>query len=258
MTAAQYGTRGGGIEVGEYIVFDRVLTDAERRRTEAYLLRKWKGEAYPRAAARTLGVLAFAEGVVPEIENEGATALDEIVTTSTTLRFSGSGTVTLTRPLPACVTSVDAGAVTLVQPTSSVAENLIGAHAVLHLDASRPDTMTFDAADPTHVLESRDADGGDFVAVKSHLADNLPQLADATINGQSKKAVCLFDWCQTASGANAASYQPPTGSATGFDLRRKTAAAWTVNGGFDAQEFFVAMADYASLSGTATRSRCVS
>ena len=247
-----YDTRGGGIEVCEYIVFDRILTDAERRQTEAYLLKKWKNAAHPRTAAKKVGTLAFANGVTPEVENAGETAIGEIVTTSDTLKLTGSGTVTLTRPLPPCVTKIDAGAVKLVQPTTSVAMNIIGNKCVLNLDASRADTMTFDLADPTRVLEWRDANGGDYVAVKSHLASNTPQLTDVLINGQPKKSICLFDWCLTPAGKSYSDYQAPTNLATGFDLRKKTAASWSATGGFDAQEFFVVMADYDSANKKAT------
>ena len=37
----------GNVEIGELILFDRPLSRAERRDTEAYLMRKWLGKSHP-------------------------------------------------------------------------------------------------------------------------------------------------------------------------------------------------------------------
>lgn len=241
-----YDTRGGGIEVGEYIVFDRILTDAERRQTEAYLLKKWKNAAHPRTAARKVGTLAFANGVTPEIGNEGETVIDEIVTTSDTLKLTGSGTVTLTKPLPTCVTKIDAGAVKLVLPTVTVAEQLIREKSIVSFDASATDTMTFDPDAPDRILEWRDANGKTaYRARNSIYAANKPQLADVTINGKARKAVNLFEFCVTDKADWKDGYASSTNQATAFEIVRAD-GSWAKGGVFKMREVHVVMADHDS------------
>lgn len=45
-TKYSHGNRLGGPIIGEILCYDRMVTDAERRRIEAYLLNKWKGIAF--------------------------------------------------------------------------------------------------------------------------------------------------------------------------------------------------------------------
>jgi hypothetical protein len=54
---------GGGIQVGEFIYYDRPLSDFEGRQTEAYLLRKWKNMAHPDEGEDFSGSIVFGAGV---------------------------------------------------------------------------------------------------------------------------------------------------------------------------------------------------
>ena len=95
----------GGAKIGEVLYYDRLLTDQERRDTEAYLFRKWKGTATPQDA--------MAAEPQPSLELP-ATGADTELGTDTPyspevisgllgprLRFTGSGTFVCTNALTA-------------------------------------------------------------------------------------------------------------------------------------------------------------
>lgn len=54
---------GGGIQVGEFIMYDRPLGDFEGRQTEAYLLKKWKNMSHPDESEDFSGSIVFGAGV---------------------------------------------------------------------------------------------------------------------------------------------------------------------------------------------------
>ena len=95
----------GGAKIGEVLYYDRLLTDQERRDTEAYLFRKWKGTATPQDTV--------AAGPLPSL-GLPATGADTELGTDTPynpefisgllgphLRFTGSGTFTCANALTA-------------------------------------------------------------------------------------------------------------------------------------------------------------
>lgn len=95
----------GGAKIGEVLYYDRLLTDQERRDTEAYLFRKWKGTATPQDAVSA--------GALPSL-GLPATGADTELGTDTPynpefisgllgphLRFTGSGTFVCTNALTA-------------------------------------------------------------------------------------------------------------------------------------------------------------
>ncbi|MDO4366610.1 MAG: hypothetical protein Q4D70_07420, partial [bacterium] len=95
----------GGAKIGEVLYYDRLLTDQERRDTEAYLFRKWKGTATPQDTV--------AAGPLPSL-GLPATGADTELGTDTPynpefisgllgprLRFTGSGTFVCTNALTA-------------------------------------------------------------------------------------------------------------------------------------------------------------
>lgn len=95
----------GGAKIGEVLYYDRLLTDQERRDTEAYLFRKWKGTATPQDAV--------ADGPLPSLvlpATGGDTELGadapynpEFISglLGPRLRFTGSGTFTCANALTA-------------------------------------------------------------------------------------------------------------------------------------------------------------
>ena len=75
------GTAGVGmLEIGEYIVYERRLTDAERRDTVAYLMEKWTGAKSPEAEGRLhVGTLSFADGVDPVLESDDNATIAAVI-----------------------------------------------------------------------------------------------------------------------------------------------------------------------------------
>ena len=235
-------SRSGGMKVAEIVLYNRILSGEERRRTQAYLLKRWKNANHPCTERKHMREVAFDDGVQPEIEVNSDIVVDGI-RGSGTLRLAGSGSLTLNSPLPDTITGVDAGKArfsTVLDPAE-----IIRTKAILDLDASRTDSMEFDTVDQTRIVEWRDANGGAYAAYNAALATNMPQLVDVTINGAPKKSVCLFDMCVTGKGTSYTNYQAPTNLATGFDIRA-VSGSWNGDGAFNAQEFFVVMADYNS------------
>lgn len=95
----------GGAKIGEVLYYDRLLTDQERRDTEAYLFRKWKGTATPQdaMAAEPQPSLALpATGADTELGADTPYSPEFISgLLGPRLRFAGSGTFVCTNALTA-------------------------------------------------------------------------------------------------------------------------------------------------------------
>lgn len=70
----------GDTRLGEFIAYNRRLTDAERRQTIAYLMKKWKGEGtlFTKPAGKIAKMSFTAENPAPRIEADIDTAIDEV------------------------------------------------------------------------------------------------------------------------------------------------------------------------------------
>ena len=71
-------TGAGRLDIGEYLVYDRRLTDAERRDTIAYLTRKWNGTESADSSSPRLGSLSFANGVEPVLASDDDIVVNEV------------------------------------------------------------------------------------------------------------------------------------------------------------------------------------
>lgn len=95
----------GGAKIGEVLYYDRLLTDQERRDTEAYLFRKWKDTATPQdaMAAEPQPSLALpATGADTELGADTPYSPEFISgLLGPRLRFTGSGTFVCTNALTA-------------------------------------------------------------------------------------------------------------------------------------------------------------
>ena len=95
----------GGAKIGEVLYYDRLLTDQERRDTEAYLFRKWKGTATPQdaMAAEPQPSLALpTTGADTELGADTPYSPEFISgLLGPRLRFAGSGTFVCTNALTA-------------------------------------------------------------------------------------------------------------------------------------------------------------
>lgn len=132
-------TRVGGIQVGEYILYDRELSEAERRNTEAYLMDKWLGAAHPAAASSYN--LSYA------VASDQPAVLDYADDATVPSVSGGNGTVL----------KVGAGAVTVntikdspVAPTIVVNEGNLAVRvasfeedALMHFDTTDEDTLVY-------------------------------------------------------------------------------------------------------------------
>lgn len=95
----------GGAKIGEVLYYDRLLTDQERRDTEAYLFRKWKGTATPQdamAAEPQPSLVLPATGADTELGADTPYSPEFISgLLGPRLRFTGSGTFVCTNALTA-------------------------------------------------------------------------------------------------------------------------------------------------------------
>ena len=130
--------KAGGCAVGEYLAYDRNLTDAERRNVTAYLLNKWKnGATYPLDADDTVSKVSFADGVAPKLGTTSDRTVGA-VSGAGTLTKTGAGKLTV-GVIDAAITNLDVAAGTLKTTVDWMGD------AWLHLDAS--DLSSFEFAD---------------------------------------------------------------------------------------------------------------
>ena len=137
---------GGGGAVGEVVGYDRLLTDAERRGAEAYLMKRWLGKDHPDNVPWA-GSLTFGADAEAVIDTACDIAPATLATSSATLTKKGLGTVTV-GAIPSTVESLSfdfdaegkvgglavAGeyeapatmSVTLTLPSEEVAQSLTG------------------------------------------------------------------------------------------------------------------------------------
>ena len=144
--AALNKSYGGGCAIGEMVGYDRLLTDAERRGAEAYLMKRWLGKEHPDNIAWA-GTLTFGADAEAVIDTACDIAPATLATSSATLTKKGLGTATV-GAIPSTVESLSfdfdaegkvgglavAGeyeapatmSVTLTLPSEEVAQSLVG------------------------------------------------------------------------------------------------------------------------------------
>jgi len=88
----------GNMQVGEFILYHRPLSDAERVRTEAYLMNKWLGKAHPEtvstAKLEKVSILADGTGLGTDIPLE-VSRLSGTVPGNGAFTKTGSGTLSI-------------------------------------------------------------------------------------------------------------------------------------------------------------------
>ncbi len=131
----------GRVDIGEFIIYDRRLTDAERRDTVAYLMEKWRGEKGPDAAERLrISSLSYSQGASPSL----ATGQDVVVNAvdgiaGRPFTKSGFGTMTVMGShsglAPSSIT-VEGGVLRFVMAPDPCGE------ALFHFDAADLSSLT--------------------------------------------------------------------------------------------------------------------
>ena len=142
-----WGETGVGmLEIGEFIIYDRKLTDAERRDTVAYLMEKWIGSKSPEADGHLhVRKLAYANGVEPVLESDDDVTVESLEgADGKTFVKRGKGAATV-RPNRggALVSSISVEAGSLVfDPTPDPC-----GEALFHFDATDLRSLSYTVAD---------------------------------------------------------------------------------------------------------------
>jgi len=130
----------GNMQIGEYILYHRPLSDGERVRTEAYLMNKWLGKAHPEAAPTAklgkVSVLADGTGLGSDIPLE----VEQFAGT-----IPGSGAFTKTGPGTLSIQVFEAEnlrALTVEGGTFAFTPFDVMSRAAFHFDASDADSFT--------------------------------------------------------------------------------------------------------------------
>lgn len=132
------GQAAGSGLFSEIVYYDRVLTEAERRQTEAYLMKKWGLGAHPYANRGTAKVaeLAFAEDVPAVVDSDRALTIGSVKGGDATLVKKGVGAVEVQSAISQPNVTVAEGALTATLPYEGPYTN-----ALVHFDASDLSTM---------------------------------------------------------------------------------------------------------------------
>ena len=217
---------GGGIQVGEFLFYDRALTDAERRKTEAYLLRKWKGQRHPDENRDAFGRVTFAEGVSPVLEVEGERDF-VAVEASAPLVKRGSGEATIKSLSDAALSglSVEEGSlsVSLEHPAPTVLKT-----SFYHYDASDLSSMVTETNNGVVTVKRLNhASGNDVGGYASEpnlslTVTNLPRLVTETIAGVPRTVIDFGEYCSGVKDANGV-YQIPLTATAGV---LKPSSSW--------------------------------
>ena len=141
----------GGMQVGEFILYDRELSDKERRDTEAYLMAKWNGASHP-CAATPSPAMEFDPSANQVIDADSAATIATVSGGTGALVKRGTGAATIATPVTNVVSSisVENGDLTL-----SAGNPVIDDDALL---------FHFDAMDETSLVYADDGNGGTYLA----------------------------------------------------------------------------------------------
>ena len=156
--------RFGGLRFGEILLYDRVLTDAERQQTEAYLNAKWFGRASVGYAAPTLPVVGRVQSLGGSLHVEtGRLAVLGEIQGADAVSVTGGGKLALTSggSTPATY-QVTAGTLTL-SPADELHDELPVTDALaFRVDASCAESLTFKPGSTHEVLQWADVRGAGY------------------------------------------------------------------------------------------------
>lgn len=216
-TAGHGNQQTGGTRVGEWISYDRELTDQEFRDTEAYLMNKWLGKAHPDVATatggRTVSVRSLTLGAGAKFSTDYAMTVGALASASGAFTKGGSGQVAV------CGVSQNINDIAVEAGSLAVDASLEGlmAGAYFRFDASDAATVTTNAQG--EVVEWRDKNGNGFTARplsnETFVVGHAPKRITETINGHDRPAMDLGDICYPQKAENR---YVTTNSACAFEL----------------------------------------
>jgi len=189
---SQTGRVGGGVRIGEALFYTRPLTDAERRDTEAYLLKKWKNAAHPAYRTR-VGTLAFDAGVTNELAVASGTRTIATVEGDGTLVKTGAGAAHVAS-LANTSLAVQGGSLEAVYHDPSLV-NLLSP-ATYHFDAEAAASLTTrtngNNVSILRMAHATRANGNAADGTQSPYVTavtNTPKLVETTIAGRTRRVV---------------------------------------------------------------------
>ncbi len=165
----------GGIRVGEMLLYDRALTETERRQTESYLMKRWLGKSLPSARA-ALPTLTYAETCAVVIDTDADVDVSRPTGGNGAVVKRGAGTATIPR-------LYDGEAKSFAVEAGTLAVNFgdPGRDAIYHVDAS-------DVASLEGTTEAR-ADGTVQTNVTRWLDVRRNGVAGTSLKGTASLAV---------------------------------------------------------------------
>ena len=220
----------GGSQVGEIIVYDRILDCDERQNTEAYLLKKWKNAGHPDQATDRIASLSFAAGASNVIDSVAERRIGRLTASGTVFkRGAGAGTVEAERDVSDI--AVEEGELALT--VGEAGERLLDG-SFYHFDAARTDTLTTEQdGDVLRVKQWRDVrptstwNATGWCKTDHVLScEKLPTLVEETIGGRTRTVVD-FGAYQLVPTNGVANHYTVTGESSCLQIHAKdTASGW--------------------------------
>lgn len=220
----------GGVKIGEVLYYDRLLTEQERRDTEAYLLRKWKGAASPQDAqtpcAAEFWMVSRKPDATMRADDAKTTYARVVGALDGTFAYTGAGATVVTNMATSRVRAIEmrGGGSLDIAMDFDVCSN-----AWFHVDATRADTMDFLSAETNAVdvwRDVRDTGVSASAIVKKSGAMARPFRCETDVNGTERRmpVVDFGEWYNR---------DVPTNSAASMEWSERTAL----------QEFYVVQRD---------------
>jgi len=197
----------GAMDVGEFILYHRPISAAERRETEAYLMRKWLGKEHPTAVSPVPASLKFASGVDNVFDFSDDFTVSETSGGTGSYVKRSSGRVTL--PLEQMTNETMSVS---VQGGTFAVDGDLFSDALFRFDASDSDsfTTTIDGNGGTRVLSWADTRGNGLVAnsdLSYTFCETNPTLMSVTMpDGVSRPTVDfgrVASWVHSTDGSAA-------------------------------------------------------
>lgn len=156
--------RKGCCQLGEYLLYDRLLSEDEKRRTTAYLMNRWLGKAHPENdGSSSVKEMTVSDDSPIVIDTDCDIAIGAVAGGNGTFSKSGAGEVTVLSASTNSAKSISVSGGALALNLRLPLEN----EALFHFDASDRETLT--------LVEGVDVDGNPVT--------NVTHWADARRNG---------------------------------------------------------------------------
>ena len=188
----------GGLEVGEVVIYDRLLDEDELLSTEAHLMKKWLGKEIPGSGIPT-PTLAFAADADMVIDSEVDLDVAAVSGGDGVLIKRGEGKVRLPSVTAEDISSVSVEGGTLaLSLTDRSRDPLIGA-AIADFDASKTSSLTLEDGTNVFVWADKASASRKATAVTDlAVTKRLPALVQAeTAPGVTRPVIDFGEFCET-------------------------------------------------------------